>query len=83
MGVIGGGSSSIQIIPELQRLEGVQLHAFVRNKVWISNRFGDHGMAQLGLALDELECKLLDGQINYARVLTSPSLRSQNPEVQR
>src|SRR6478736_3447396 len=41
IGVIGGGSSSIQIVPELQKVEGAKLSCFVRSKVWISNRFGD------------------------------------------
>lgn len=41
MGVIGGGSSSIQLVPQLQKLEGVQMTCFVRSKTWISNPFGD------------------------------------------
>ncbi|EEU35498.1 uncharacterized protein NECHADRAFT_98200 [Fusarium vanettenii 77-13-4] len=48
IGIIGGGSSSIQIVPELQKVEGAKLNCFVRSKVWISNRFGDETMAQLG-----------------------------------
>ncbi|KAI6764142.1 hypothetical protein HG530_007931 [Fusarium avenaceum] len=46
--VIGGGSSSIQIVPELQKVEGAKLSCFVRSKVWISNRFGDQTMTELG-----------------------------------
>ncbi|RDL38519.1 Flavin-binding monooxygenase [Venustampulla echinocandica] len=49
VGVIGGGSSSIQLVPKLQKLEGVQLTCFVRSKTWISNPFGDNAMVQLGL----------------------------------
>ncbi|KAF4333434.1 hypothetical protein FBEOM_12749 [Fusarium beomiforme] len=48
IGIIGGGSSSIQIVPELQKVDGAQLSCFVRSKVWISNRFGDSTMKQLG-----------------------------------
>ncbi|EXJ79534.1 hypothetical protein A1O3_07813 [Capronia epimyces CBS 606.96] len=49
IGVIGGGSSSIQIVPVLQKKEGTHVTCFVRNKVWISDRFGDHVMQSLGL----------------------------------
>ncbi|KAI1612436.1 flavin-binding monooxygenase [Exophiala viscosa] len=49
IGVIGGGSSSIQIVPVLQKEEGAHLSCFVRSKVWISDRFGDHVMRSLGL----------------------------------
>ncbi|POR38890.1 Uncharacterized protein TPAR_00894 [Tolypocladium paradoxum] len=55
IGVIGGGSSSIQIVPELQKVEGAQLSCFVRSKVWISNRFGDEIMQQLGWDPSETE----------------------------
>lgn len=41
IGVIGGGSSSIQIVPNLQKVEGTQLACFVRSRTWISNPFGD------------------------------------------
>jgi len=41
VGVIGGGSSSIQIVPNLQKIEGTQLTCFVRSRTWISNPFGD------------------------------------------
>lgn len=57
IGVIGGGSSSIQIVPELQKVEGTELSCFVRSKVWISNRFGDETMAQLGWDPSDTECK--------------------------
>lgn len=42
--MIGSGSSSIQIVPNLQKVEGVQLTCFVRSKTWISNPFGDSGL---------------------------------------
>jgi cation diffusion facilitator CzcD-associated flavoprotein CzcO len=40
IGVIGSGSSSIQIVPSLQRLPGTQVSTFVRSKTWISPPFG-------------------------------------------
>ena len=39
--MIGGGSSSIQIVPSLQKVEGVKMTCFVRSRTWISNPFGD------------------------------------------
>ncbi|KAH8893783.1 FAD/NAD(P)-binding domain-containing protein [Thozetella sp. PMI_491] len=48
VGVIGNGSSAIQIIPSLQKLEGVSLSCFMRSPTWIANAFGDVAMAQLG-----------------------------------
>lgn len=57
IGIIGGGSSSIQIVPELQKVEGTMLNCFVRSKVWISNRFGDETMAQLGWDYSDTKCK--------------------------
>lgn len=38
--VIGSGSSSIQIVPSLQRLPGTHISTFVRSKTWISPPFG-------------------------------------------
>ncbi|KAK8079205.1 monooxygenase family protein [Apiospora phragmitis] len=43
IGVIGNGSSAIQIVPKLQEIEGTQLSCFVRSKTWITNPFGDEG----------------------------------------
>ncbi|KAF1977801.1 FAD/NAD(P)-binding domain-containing protein [Bimuria novae-zelandiae CBS 107.79] len=40
IGVIGAGSSSIQIVPSLQQLPGTHVSAFVRSKTWISPPFG-------------------------------------------
>jgi cation diffusion facilitator CzcD-associated flavoprotein CzcO len=57
IGLIGGGSSAIQIVPELQKVEGTKLTAIVRSKVWISNRFGDYVMQDLGWDPKELICK--------------------------
>lgn len=41
IGVIGGGSSSIQIVPNLQKIEGVKMTCFVRSRTWIASPFGD------------------------------------------
>ncbi|KAF2115611.1 hypothetical protein BDV96DRAFT_492666 [Lophiotrema nucula] len=38
--VIGSGSSSIQIVPSLQRLPNTHVSVFVRSKTWISPSFG-------------------------------------------
>ncbi|KAL1606729.1 hypothetical protein SLS60_004136 [Paraconiothyrium brasiliense] len=40
VGVIGAGSSSIQIVPSLQRVSGTHVSTFVRSKTWISPSFG-------------------------------------------
>lgn len=53
--VIGGGSSSIQIVPELQKLRGTRLNVIARNKTWITNRFGDYIMGELGWDTRELD----------------------------
>ncbi|KAI0150263.1 flavin-binding monooxygenase [Xylariaceae sp. FL1272] len=55
IGVIGNGSSGIQIVPSLQKLEGVQLSCFVRSKTWILNPFGEAIMKELGMDIDELD----------------------------
>ncbi|KAI6576604.1 hypothetical protein MCOR08_001624 [Pyricularia oryzae] len=48
VGVIGIGSSAIQIIPSLQRLDGVKLSVFMRSKTWIAPSFGNEAMASMG-----------------------------------
>lgn len=40
IGVIGSGSSAIQIIPKLQKIPGAQLSCFMRSRTWISPPFG-------------------------------------------
>jgi cation diffusion facilitator CzcD-associated flavoprotein CzcO len=47
--VIGSGSSSIQIVPSLQRIAGTQVSTFVRNKTWISPSFGQQLWDTYGL----------------------------------
>ncbi|RDW84436.1 flavin-binding monooxygenase-1 [Coleophoma cylindrospora] len=54
VGVIGGGSSSIQIVPKLQEVVS-KLSCFVRSRTWISNPFGDNAMAKLGLDPETIE----------------------------
>jgi len=49
VGVIGSGSSSIQIVPALQKVKGVHIDAFVRNKTWISPPFGQDLWDEIGL----------------------------------
>ncbi|KAL2153897.1 hypothetical protein VTH82DRAFT_2573 [Thermothelomyces myriococcoides] len=49
IGIIGNGSSAIQIIPCLQKVEGAQLTCFMRSPTWISSAFGDQGMIELGM----------------------------------
>lgn len=64
VGVIGNGSSSIQIVPSLQPVEGVRMTVFMRSPTWISsNAFGDSAMTALGL--DPEGCKS-DPFPNYA-----------------
>ncbi|KAI4853485.1 FAD/NAD(P)-binding domain-containing protein [Aureobasidium sp. EXF-8845] len=41
VGVIGSGSSAIQIIPKLQQVTGTQLACFIRSRTWISPPFGE------------------------------------------
>ncbi|KAI0835701.1 flavin-binding monooxygenase [Hypoxylon sp. FL0890] len=55
IGIIGNGSSAIQIVPSLQKVEGTQLSCFVRSKTWIINLFGDTVMMKLGLDPTQLE----------------------------
>ncbi|EON97799.1 putative wd domain-containing protein [Phaeoacremonium minimum UCRPA7] len=49
VGVIGNGSSAIQIVPSLQKLEGISMTTFMRSPTWISAAFGDAAMVALGL----------------------------------
>lgn len=49
MGVIGSGSSAIQIIPQLQKVSGTNLSCFIRSKTWISPPFGQAIQDQLGM----------------------------------
>lgn len=67
VGVIGGGSSVIQIIPSLQQVPGTHLSCYIRSKTWISRPFGDVAMEKLG---NETKCKSLK-HYTYVHRLTS------------
>lgn len=49
IGVIGSGSSAIQIVPQLQRAPNAQLSCFIRSPTWISPPFGQDVWDKLGL----------------------------------
>lgn len=53
IGVVGSGSSAIQIIPKLQKVEGATLNCFIRNRTWISPPLGQGVQDKYGL--DEFE----------------------------
>lgn len=53
IGVVGSGSSAIQIIPKLQKIEGATLNCFIRNRTWISPPLGQGIQDRYGL--DEFE----------------------------
>jgi len=50
IGVIGSGSSAIQIIPQLQKRPGTQLSCFIRGRTWISPPFGQAIQDAMGMA---------------------------------
>jgi cation diffusion facilitator CzcD-associated flavoprotein CzcO len=56
--VVGNGSSAIQIIPALQKVEGTELTCFMRSSTWISGAFGDQAMEQLGLDPKNTACRI-------------------------
>lgn len=57
VGVIGNGSSAIQIVPSLQPLDGINMTVFMRSRTWISGAFGDAAMLALGLDPNDINCK--------------------------
>lgn len=57
IGIIGGGSSAIQIVPQLQNIQGASLSCFVRSRTWISNPFGEMAMIRLGLDPKDFQCE--------------------------
>lgn len=68
IGVIGGGSSAIQIVPQLQKLPETKLSCFIRSKTWISATFGAGTIERLGL--NHNECK-------SCSLISFPSLKVQ------
>jgi cation diffusion facilitator CzcD-associated flavoprotein CzcO len=69
--VIGSGSSSIQIVPSLQRIAGTQVSTFVRSKTWISPPFGHQLFESYGLKSsaipDELRERLANDSEYYQK----------------
>ncbi|OAL45380.1 FAD/NAD(P)-binding domain-containing protein [Pyrenochaeta sp. DS3sAY3a] len=49
IGIIGVGSSAIQIVPKLQKITGTKITCFARSKTWISTTFGESAIQKLGL----------------------------------
>ncbi|KAK3675140.1 hypothetical protein LTR78_005074 [Recurvomyces mirabilis] len=49
VGVIGAGSSAIQIIPKLQSIPGCQLNCFIRSRTWISPPLGQAVADRMGM----------------------------------
>ncbi|EEU41316.1 uncharacterized protein NECHADRAFT_45940 [Fusarium vanettenii 77-13-4] len=49
IGLIGAGSSAIQILPHLQKAPQAQVKTFIRSKTWISRPFGIESMEKLGM----------------------------------
>ncbi|KAI6846811.1 FAD/NAD(P)-binding domain-containing protein [Hortaea werneckii] len=49
VGVIGSGSSAIQIIPKLQQVEGAHLNCFIRSRTWISPPLAHGVQEKLGM----------------------------------
>ncbi|KAF4987339.1 hypothetical protein FDECE_15473 [Fusarium decemcellulare] len=49
VGVIGNGSSALQIVPAIQKVEGIKVWNFARSPTWVSTSFGDAAMVKLGL----------------------------------
>ncbi|KAI2643381.1 flavin-binding monooxygenase [Xylaria nigripes] len=60
IGILGNGSSAIQIVPRLQKIDGAQLSCFVRNKTWIVNSIGQEAINRLGLDPQSLDFSLED-----------------------
>ncbi|KAM0276426.1 hypothetical protein ACHAQH_006778 [Verticillium albo-atrum] len=49
VGVVGNGSSAIQIVPTIQKLEGIKVWNFARSPTWVSTSFGDAAMMKMGM----------------------------------
>lgn len=65
IGIIGGGSSAIQIIPALQKVKDTQLTCMIRSRIWIANPFGAEILKDLGV--ENTECKSTLTTILYAQ----------------
>jgi cation diffusion facilitator CzcD-associated flavoprotein CzcO len=60
IGLIGSGSSAIQIVPSLQRLAGTHVSTFVRSKTWISPSFGQSLWDKYGFQVTAIPSELRD-----------------------
>lgn len=49
IGIIGNGSSGIQILPKLQKLPGAHIVSFARSPTWISPSFGQQTFERVGM----------------------------------
>ncbi|CRK16657.1 hypothetical protein BN1708_002913 [Verticillium longisporum] len=49
VGVIGNGSSAIQIVPAIQKLDGIKVWNLARSPTWVSTSFGDLAMTKMGM----------------------------------
>ncbi|KAF2154184.1 FAD/NAD(P)-binding domain-containing protein [Myriangium duriaei CBS 260.36] len=49
VGIIGSGSSAIQIIPNLRKTAGIHLDCFIRGRTWISPPFAQNIQDELGM----------------------------------
>jgi cation diffusion facilitator CzcD-associated flavoprotein CzcO len=49
IGIIGSGSSAIQIIPQLQKVSGSTLNCFIRSRTWISPPLGQGVQEKMGM----------------------------------
>jgi hypothetical protein len=85
IGIIGGGSSAIQIIPALQKVKDTQLTCLIRSRIWIANPFGAEILKDLGV--ENTECKsiptspirpalLTIGQSRQSNATASPKIRN-------
>lgn len=50
IGIIGSGSSAIQIVPKLQKVPGAHLNCFIRSRTWISPPLGQMTQDKLGMS---------------------------------
>lgn len=64
IGIIGNGSSGIQILPQIAKLPGVDITAFQRNPTWITQSLG----TILGAAQGERDNQAEEEGIDMAKV---------------
>lgn len=74
IGIIGGGSSAIQIIPALQKVKDTQLTCMIRSKIWIANPFGAEILQELGVK--NTDCKSIFTYPVYSNSNTNSHTRT-------